>query len=375
MRKKQQAPDVLPDESGIDELSLSEETLAGKSPYRRAIISGVVTGLLLITFFVVRWYWLRPLGPKLTISTESLDRGSGIDNAERPETVESEQMDAPASSAPYCGGPPVMYLMIVGKDTLEYEYNIGDADAIRLVRVDFVYPSITILPIPRDLLVPIPGMADHGVGSNRIKTAYAYGNRYLGPGGGPSLLAETLLVNFDAQVDHYAVANFDAFKEGIDAVGGVDLYFDEAFDVDEDGTVEFLQGMNHLDGEAALSYARARPEDATDLYRIGRQTELIKAIQVKLLSPQLFPSLPRLIRSISALMLTDLSPSDISNLLCIMQRVEPDYIQSISLEKTMYSSEIDQNGYEYLRPDIDAISVYIVDFEAGELSALPDRSD
>ncbi len=368
MRKKRQYRDVLPGENVIDDPSLPEETQAGKSPYRRAILGGVTLGLLLIAFFVVRWYWLRPLGPELTISGGE----SGIDNAGQPETTEP---DAPAAPPPQCGGPPVMYLMIVGKDTLEYEYNIGYADAIRIIRVDFAYPSITILPIPRDLLVPIPGMAEHGVGSNRIKTAYAYGNRYIGPGGGPSLLAETLLVNFGAQVDHYAVANFDAFKEGVDAVGGVDLYFDEAFDVDEDGTAEFPQGMNHLDGDAALLYARARPEDATDLYRIERQTELSKAIQAKLFSPQLFPSLPRLIRSISVLALTDLSPSDISNLLCIMQRVEPDYIQSISLEKTMYSSEIDQNGYEYLRPDMEAIRAYIADFEAGKLSALPDRSD
>jgi LCP family protein required for cell wall assembly len=359
-------------ESMIDEPARSEETQAEKSPYRRAMISGVAVGVLVIAAFVIRWYWLRPLGPELTISEESLERASGTGSAERPESAESGTLTSPA---PQCGGPPVMYLMIVGKDTLGYEYNIGDADAIRILRVDFAYPSITILPIPRDLLVPIPGMAEHGVGSNRIKTAYAYGNRYLGPGGGPSLLAETLLVNFGAQVDHYAVANFDAFREGVDAVGGVDLYFEEAFDVDEDGTVDFPQGLNHLDGEAALRYARARPEDATDLYRIRRQTELIKAIQAKLLSPQIFPSLPRLIRSMSAVVLTDLSPSDVSNLLCIMQRIEPDYIQSISLEKTMYSSEIDQNGYEYLRPDMDAISDYIAAFEAGELSALPDQPD
>jgi LCP family protein required for cell wall assembly len=268
-----------------------------------------------------------------------------------------------------------MYLMVVGKDTLEYEYNIGFADAIRIVRIDFVNPSITILPIPRDLLVPIPGMAEHGVGSNRIKTAYAYGNRYLGPGGGPNLLAETLFVNFGTRIDHYAVANFDAFKQSVDAVGGVDLYFEEAFDVDEDGIADFPQGLNHLDGEAALRYARARPEDATDLYRIERQTELIKAIQAKLLSPQIFPSLPRLIRSISALALTDLSPSDISTLLCIAQRVETEHIRSVTLDQSMYSSEIDQNGYEYLRPDTEAIRVYIEDFEEGRLSALPDQAD
>ena len=49
-----------------------------------------------------------------------------------------------------CGGPRIMFILLVGSDARSKGYNAGLADSIRLVRVDFVEPRIQLLPFPRD---------------------------------------------------------------------------------------------------------------------------------------------------------------------------------------------------------------------------------
>src|SRR5687768_16229945 len=61
-----------------------------------------------------------------------------------------------------CGGPRVMFILLVGSDARSKGYNAGLADSICLVRVDFVEPRIQLLPFLRDLYVEIPGIESHG---------------------------------------------------------------------------------------------------------------------------------------------------------------------------------------------------------------------
>ena len=68
-----------------------------------------------------------------------------------------------------------MVILAVGAD------EIGLADCIRAVRIDFVTPSVSVLAFPRDLWVSIPGLEDLGITQGKINTAYIYGNRYLKP--------------------------------------------------------------------------------------------------------------------------------------------------------------------------------------------------
>ncbi len=108
------------------------------------------------------------------------------------------------TQSPICGGPPVMNILAIGSDTRSTGYTWGLSDVMRVVRVDFVKPSITILDFPRDLWVKIPYISDNlnGQDHEKLNQAYLYGNPGDGfhywddPSAGPGLLALTLDTKF-----------------------------------------------------------------------------------------------------------------------------------------------------------------------------------
>jgi hypothetical protein len=113
----------------------------------------------------------------------------------------------PVPLTPLCGGPPVMNILLIGSDTRGTTYTYGLSDVMRVVRVDFVNPSVTMLDFPRDLWVQIPYIASHLDGQNheKLNQAYLYGNPGDGfhywddPSAGPGLLAVTLNLNFESR--------------------------------------------------------------------------------------------------------------------------------------------------------------------------------
>ena len=73
-----------------------------------------------------------------------------------------------------CGGPPVLNLLAIGSDTRSSGYTWGLSDVMRVIRIDFVKPSITALDFPRDLWVKIPYIADNLNGQDHEKLNQAY---------------------------------------------------------------------------------------------------------------------------------------------------------------------------------------------------------
>ena len=67
-----------------------------------------------------------------------------------------------------------MSVLVLGVD------KVSQADAIRLVRIDFIQKSVTMIAIPRDFYLPIVDMADHGIEIGRINATYGYGEYYNG---------------------------------------------------------------------------------------------------------------------------------------------------------------------------------------------------
>ena len=82
--------------------------------------------------------------------------------------------------------------------------------------------------------VPIPELEPWGIFEGRVNHSYYYGQEYGLPGGGISLLAQTLYENFGLTVDHYVVVNMEFFPETVDLVGGVDIFLTESL---YDGTI------------------------------------------------------------------------------------------------------------------------------------------
>jgi LCP family protein required for cell wall assembly len=165
---------------------------------------------------------------------------------------------------------------------------------IRIVRVDFVTPKITVLAMPRDLWVEIPDISHfYNITHGKLNQAYLYGGPgmgyYDGPGGGPGLLARTLDLNFGLRVDHYGAVNMFTFVKIVDAVGGLDIYLPT--DVDgtpiDDKTEDmgyFTAGQHHFTGSEALRFARIRKR-YNDFTRMDNQNMVLCALKDKVGQP------------------------------------------------------------------------------------------
>ena len=239
-----------------------------------------------------------------------------------------------------------MFILLVGSDARRDSYAVGLADAVRLVRLDFIEGNIQVLAFPRDLYVEIPRIEEHnGITHGKLNQAYLYGNPgydyYDGPGQGPGLLAAALEQNFGAQVDHYVAVNLQTFVRIIDTLGGIDINLPEAIDGrvkrSRDPSRYFPEGEQHLDGYRTMLLARVRP--GGDLQRLKVQNLVLQAIAEKTLSPSIIFKLPGLIASLRDFAQTDLSTVEVGRLLCFKNKIDPQRIEFLSFPDDLFTSD------------------------------------
>jgi LCP family protein required for cell wall assembly len=311
-------------------------------------------------------------------STLTLPAPSSGADTPQPSSSPTVQPSSTATSAPLCGGPASMIVLALGIDTRADNYLYGLADVIKIVRVDFVTPKVSIISLPRDLWVDIPGIAEHGVTQGKLNQAYFYGTEgmgyYDGPGGAPGLLARTLLDNFGLAADHYGTVNMRTFVRMVDAVGGVDVYLER--DVDgrpvDDKTEDmgyFYAGVNHFTGDAALRFSRIRKTDSI-FDRMDRQKIVLCALKDKLLQPAVLPKIPELISTFQGSVVTDLSPAQMAQLACLLPKLSGENIifGGIPEEEFSMSSQYDPrlgNTTFVWSIDYDLVHDYMTQFLAG----------
>ncbi|MEX1193456.1 MAG: LCP family protein [Dehalococcoidia bacterium] len=168
-------------------------------------------------------------------------------------------------------------------------------DSIVVFTIDPYSKTAGAFSIPRDTLVEIPD-GDGGVYTEtRVNEAYEMGE-YTSlrgyPGGGPQLAMDTIEYNFGIPIDYYVIMNWNNFIQIIDELEGIDVnikeyaydaaYTDCSFCYDV-YPVEFVPGVEHMDGQRALAYARIRKSD-NDYKRIERQQAVMTAVARKALS-------------------------------------------------------------------------------------------
>jgi LCP family protein required for cell wall assembly len=370
-----------------------------RNPARYAIMGGLF--VLLIAAFILypkaKQVWTAPLGPALELPTltSTLSQPTKIpltptlvallNNTQAASTPTEASSPTPTlqptpTPVPYCGGPALTTILAVGADNRDNTYLYGLGDVIRIVRVDFVTPKITVLAMPRDLWVEIPNISQfYNITHGKLNQAYLYGGPgmgyYDGPGGGPGLLARTLDLNFGLRVEHYGAVNMYTFVKIVDAVGGLDLYLPT--DVDgtpiDDKTEDmgyFTAGDHHFTGSQALRFARIRKR-YNDFTRMDNQNMVICALRDKLLSPSVIPSIPQIIASFQDSILTDLSPEQIGQLACLLPKVDSKNLIFTSLPQDilqpgwMYSPALKGDTFVY-QADFEEIRSYVDRFMAGE---------
>lgn len=274
-------------------------------------------GYLLLT-------WNQPLGPEMVLATGTVTPTAADDGEQPPDLVREEPTLTPTSE-PICGGPASMNILVTGVASSNYLY--GLADAVRVVRVDFTTQEITVLALPRDLWVEIPGLENRGITVGKLNQSYFYGTEgmgyYSGSGSGSGLMAETLYTNYDLWLDHYVSVNLNSFREIINSLGGIEVYlpYDVYKRVNDQPELFLKAGSHTLNGKEAELLARQRIEIG-DFGRINNQTILLKALAAKMLSPAGVAALPDLINQLQKNVLTDFSPAEISQLVCLAGEID-----------------------------------------------------
>lgn len=146
-----------------------------------------------------------------------------------------------------------------------------NTDTMMLVHVSPARHQVTVVSLPRDSWVNIPG---HG--PNKINAAYGLG--------GPALMVKTVEQATGLVVNDYAEVNFLAFVKVVDALGGVNVCLPAALN-DQASGIHLSAGFHHLNGITALKYARDRHSfPLQDLTRIKDQQGLVATEMSKLIS-------------------------------------------------------------------------------------------
>lgn len=288
---------------------------------KRVLIGTSAAMLLVVAYFVIKIY----------IVQKHLFRGGG--NA----PALAQDVDVSTLRGEGDGRVNILLLGIGGPG-----HDAPDlSDTIVIVSIDPVNNQVALLSIPRDLWVQIPGY-----GSQKINAAFSYGkqgssstNFVEATKDGIELAEKTLDPIIGIPIHYHAVVDFTAFKQSVDAVGGVTVNVPEqlydpsvAWENNYDPVIAEA-GVQVFNGSRALLYARSR-ETSSDFARNERQRLLMVALKDKILSLGTFSNplkISQLLDSLGNNVYTDFSSSDFGRLYEIAGNIPSDSIFSLDL--------------------------------------------
>ena len=213
-------------------------------------------------------------------------------------------------------------------------------DSMYIVSLDPLTRSGSVVAIPRDLYVEVPNpRGGAGYWDTRINTAYHYGALYKYPGGGAALARATVEHNFKVKIHYYAVVDWVAFAEIVDALGGVEVMVPaplrrvEGFNVRTGAAVPLSipAGRVTMDGTTALAYARYRDDPDGDFGRIRRQQQVMTAVMEKALALGWLGRAPALYTRFRGAIDTDASAAKLPGLAALANQIGPEGVQMVSL--------------------------------------------
>ena len=224
-------------------------------------------------------------------------------------------------------------------------------DSIMIVSIDTHNHTAFLMSIPRDLWVDIPGG-----GHQKINAAYSVGkaDNFNQAGyfkGGMGLLQKVVETDFDIPIDYYALIDYSALRDSVNAVGGVNFtvkssdprgLYDPSIDYRTNGPlVKLSNGVHHLNGEQALDLARARGDAygsygfaQSDFQRTQDQRELLINLKDKVLTAGVVANpakLTSLFDAIGSNIKTDFKLPEVHRLYDISKTINTKDIKSLSL--------------------------------------------
>ena len=279
---------------------------------------------------VRRWGRLAPLAAVLTIAALVVP-----DSSVRVTPATLVKVDT-ATGVDH--GQDVVWILALGSDARPGQAALRSrADAVQLVGINLRTGAGTVIGVPRDSWVPIPG---HG--SERVNAALSLG--------GPELMAAAVGNLVGVRPDYVLTATFTGFRALVQGIGGVTVNSRLAF-TDDNMQGRIRKGRNHLNGFEALFFSRARhflPRG--DFDRSANQQELLHAILRRVSAQQDEPGfMERAVLSASRNLYTNLPPHELYRLAQSAAQVDPRRFRSCVLDGTIGTTS---GGASVVFPDV-----------------------
>ena len=232
-------------------------------------------------------------------------------------------------------------ILVMGVDVREDD--VGRSDTLMIATVDPKLDRASLLSVPRDTRVRITGY-----GYDKINAAYAFG--------GEPLSEKTVENLLGIDIDHYVIINTKSFVKIIDAIGGLDIdvekrmYYEDPWDDNGGLIIDLYPGMQHMDGETAVTYVRYRDEEG-DIGRIHRQQKFMEACLDKIISPDIVTRIPAVVREITEAIETDMTFRQLLEIAGALKAAQANGLQTDMVPG--YPLYID--GISYWIPDVEEL--------------------
>ena len=216
--------------------------------------------------------------------------------------------------------PFIIY--ISGIDTYGKISSVSRSDVNIVAVVNPALEKILLVSIPRDYYVKLHNTNGY---NDKLTHAGIYGI---------DMSVNTIEDLLDINIDYYLRLNFSTLTKSIDLLDGVDVYSDITFNPTTNPSLTIYQGLNHMNGEEALAFARERYAYQTgDRHRGENQQAIIEAVIKKLSNPKNITKYKDILNSLDGTFETDMSYKDITNLVKLQISKNIDWnVTSISLD-------------------------------------------
>jgi LCP family protein required for cell wall assembly len=304
---------------------------------KRKVVTSILT-VVVILLGVTGWFGSRILG-----SLDKVFHGNIFSDAEAlfsQTTLKGESSGR-------------INILVAGNSADDPGHDGADlTDSIMLLSIDTKNHTGFMLSIPRDLWVYIPGLDSYDKINATADVTNFSQQGY--PNGGMGQLEQVVQTDLGIPVDYYALVNYAAFKDSVNAVGGITVDInspDPRGLYDSFTNLKLPNGEDKLNGQEALNLSRARGDDVagdisygfpnSDFTRTMYQREMVVAILKKATSAGVIANplkVTSLFSSLSNNVQTDLSLQDVLTLDSLTKG-----INLSKLGSDTYSSSVDGN--------------------------------
>lgn len=243
-------------------------------------------------------------------------------------------------------------------------------DSIMVVSLDTKNNTAFTYSIPRDIWLNIPGMGHEKINAAATNSSFNQAGYF---GGGMGQLQQILEEDFGIPIDYYALIDYNAFEDAVNAVGGITVdiqspdprgLYDPNVDKAHGGPLKLPNGLVHLNGLQALALALARGDSPyaygfplSDINRTQHQRQMLIALEQKALSTGVLTNPIRVTDLFSSLannVTTDLSLPDALKLASLVKKVNLNNIKSYGLtysgQSALLTTYVTSNGQDALIP-------------------------